>query len=159
MTAAIVTEIGVGKLRLDPRTVKRGWGYADSGVHPPGSSGTSYAFPTSITSYTGLNGGGTALTAHLTWDYNIGKPLTTVNVNGYTTYYSYSASDGLNRLRIPTKKIAPSELKTIRTSPGDVARGGIPGSGVRLGQHRATGLSVCRSPQSNLARSGSSRTC
>jgi hypothetical protein len=35
---------------LDPRTVKRGWGYTDSGVHPTEFSGTSYAFPTSTSS-------------------------------------------------------------------------------------------------------------
>ncbi|HXN46660.1 MAG TPA: hypothetical protein VN893_08460, partial [Bryobacteraceae bacterium] len=61
---------------VDPRTVKRVWGYADS---PAGTY--TYAFPTSITSYTGLNGGGTAYTAYLTWDYKIGKPVTTKDIN------------------------------------------------------------------------------
>jgi hypothetical protein len=98
---------------VDPRTVKRAWAYADS---PAGTS--TYAFPTSVTSYTGLNGTGTTFTANLTWDYKIGKPVTTKDIKGQITGYcygppnsltspvcpgSFSATDGLDRLWAVTK--------------------------------------------------------
>ncbi|MGD0048115.1 MAG: RHS repeat-associated core domain-containing protein [Bryobacteraceae bacterium] len=73
---------------LDPRTVQHNYNYTDS------SGGSTYAFPTSVTSYTGLNGTGTALTARAAYDYNIGKPISTTDVNGNTTSYAYLASAG-----------------------------------------------------------------
>jgi RHS repeat-associated protein len=81
--------IGNVKTAVDYRGVEHTFGYNDDGANL-------YAFPTSITSYTGLNGSGTALTAKATYNYYIGKPSSTIDVNGNPTTYSYS--DPFDRL-------------------------------------------------------------
>jgi RHS repeat-associated protein len=96
---------------LDPRTVKRAWGYADSL--------TNYAFPTSVTSYTGLNGGGTAFQASLTWDYNVGKPLSTTDLNNNTSNYTYA--DSLERLTYVTKPDSGRTSICYTDTPGSVS--------------------------------------
>jgi len=99
---------------LDPRGVTRQWGYSDSGA----GAASSYAFPTSITSYTGLNGGGTPFTAHLTWYYQIGKPASTKDINGNTTTYGYI--DTLNRLTSVAKPDGGSTTFLYTDTPGAV---------------------------------------
>src|SRR5208283_5115768 len=73
---------------IDPRGVERTWGYVDSGTGP----GHTYAFPTSIGSFKALNpanGATPDFTASLTWDYNIGKPTSTTDINNNPTSYTY----------------------------------------------------------------------
>ncbi len=100
---------------LDPRGVKRLWGYSDSGT----GAASSFAFPTSITSYTAVNGGGTPFTANLTWDYNIGKPLSTRDINGNTSTYDYS--DGLDRLVQVTKPDGGQAAFAYSDAPGAIS--------------------------------------
>jgi RHS repeat-associated protein len=67
---------------IDPRGVRHDYGYSDG-------LGT-YAFPTSITSYPVVGQTSPALTASATYNYNIGKPSSTTDVNGNTTTYIYA---------------------------------------------------------------------
>jgi RHS repeat-associated protein len=77
---------------IDPRGVQHTYGYADN------VGNNSYAFPTSVTSYTGLNGSGTALSASVTYNYSIGKPISTKDVNGNTSTYQYSTSSNCTNI-------------------------------------------------------------
>jgi len=78
---------------LDPRGACTQWGYADAG--------NTFAFPTSVTSYTGLNCTGTAMTASAIYDYNIAKPASSTDVNNNTTSFDYT--DPLDRLKLITR--------------------------------------------------------
>lgn len=75
---------------VDPRGVTRTWGYADA-CSPGATCPGSYAFPTSIGSFKAVNpanGATPDFTASLTWDYNIGKPTSTTDINNNPTSYT-----------------------------------------------------------------------
>jgi RHS repeat-associated protein len=85
----------------DPRTVVHSYGYTDAGTL---TTGVTFALPTSVTSYTAISGSstaipttGTALTSTVQYDYNLGKPTQTTDVNGNATSYSYTG-EPLGRL-------------------------------------------------------------
>ncbi len=122
----------------DPRGVWRQWGYSDA---TPNCANCSYAFPTSIRSYTGLSTSGsppsgTSFTATLTWGYKLGKPLTTTDVNNNVTGYCYgpptgppnscpsgfSNTDGLDRLWAITRPAGTgSTWLTYNNNPGSLS--------------------------------------
>ena len=96
----------------DPRCVEHIYGYVDAG--------NTYAFPTSVTSYTSLCAqGGATLTASATYDYNIGKAISTTDVNGETTHYYYS--DLLNRLTSVRRPDGGSTTITYNDTPSAVS--------------------------------------
>ena len=109
---------------VDPRGVQHDYGYSDS-------LGT-YALPTSVKSYTGLTntqtlgstppaGTGTTLTASVTYDYNIGKPTQTTDVNNNSTSYSYG-TDPLDRLVEITRPVDHGTTTfTYTDTPGSVS--------------------------------------
>ena len=82
----------------DPRGVQHDYGYTDAGTAASGNSTPTYALLTSVKSYTAVNGGGTALTASVAYDYNLGKPTSTTDVNSNLTSYAYNDPMGLDRL-------------------------------------------------------------
>jgi YD repeat-containing protein len=100
---------------LDPRGGQRNFTYVDSGTTIAGSPGNSCALQTSGTSYKGLNSSGnplntpsgTALASNATYDYYLGKPLSTTDINGNVTHYSFA--DSLSRL---TQAIRPDGSQT-----------------------------------------------
>lgn len=98
LTTALAYDVAGSVVKTtDPRGVCREIGYADNGT----GGGSTYAFPTSVTTYTGLNCTGTPLTATTKWDYNIGKPSASIDVNGQQTSYAYN--DPLDRLKNITR--------------------------------------------------------
>ena len=106
----------------DPRLVVHSYGYADSGVL---TSGTTFALPTSVTSYVATSAShttipaGTALTANVQYDYNLGKPTKTTDVNGNSTTYSYT-NDPLDRLLKITRPDNGASVFTYTDTPGAV---------------------------------------
>ena len=96
---------------LDPRGVQHNYGYSDPG--------NTFALPTSVKSYTALNGTGTALTASAVYDYNVAKPISTTDVNSNPTSYQYN--DGLGRLTHITRPDTGTTTITYNDTPGSVS--------------------------------------
>jgi YD repeat-containing protein len=111
---------------MDPRGVQHTYGYADSGSGP----GNTYSLPTSVTSYTGVNTnlgafkagtppGGALPTVAAAYNYWIGKPSSTTDLNGQTTTYSYS--DALGRLTGIQRPDASQTNFVYHDTEGDVS--------------------------------------
>ena len=102
---------------LDPGGVEHDYDYTDSG--------NTYALPTTVTSYTGLNTSGSfsstptgPLSATVQYDYNIAKPTSTTDINGKTTGYSYA--DLLNRLYKITRPDGGTTTFVYTDTPGSL---------------------------------------
>jgi RHS repeat-associated protein len=80
---------------VDQRGVCTQRNYADSG--------NTYALPTTVTVYTGLNCTGTPMSLNTVYDYNIGRPTSATDPNGQTTTYDFT--DPLDRLKQITPPI------------------------------------------------------
>ncbi|HXM40628.1 MAG TPA: hypothetical protein VN924_05215 [Bryobacteraceae bacterium] len=113
----------------DPRLVVHSYTYPDAGVE---TSGTTFAFPTTVTSYTGTSGSSTAvpssaaLTASIKYDYNLGKPTQTTDVNGNITTYSYTG-EPLGRLVKITRPDTGATSFTYNDTPSTEPSSELPG--------------------------------
>jgi RHS repeat-associated protein len=103
--------------------VQHDYGYNDD------SSGY-YALPTSITSHTGLSPGpygstpptgtGTSFKASINYDYNLAKPISTADINGNLTSYSY-ANEGMGRLTTIARPDSGTTTFNYNDTPGQIS--------------------------------------
>ncbi|HEV3198814.1 MAG TPA: RHS repeat domain-containing protein, partial [Bryobacteraceae bacterium] len=98
---------------VDPRGVRHDYAYNDSL--------STYALPTSVKSYTGVLGTGATLSASITYDYNIGKPTSTTDVNGNITTYGYN--DLLDRLKTIIHPDGGTVTFNYNDAPGSLSTG------------------------------------
>jgi YD repeat-containing protein len=109
---------------IDPRGVRRDYGYGDAtlagGLCTAPASGPTYAFPTSVTSYPTLGSTSSPLTAYVCYDYALGKPTGTKDVNGNTTRYAYEPANtgtGFDRLQTVTRPDGGATVFTYNDAP------------------------------------------
>jgi RHS repeat-associated protein len=107
----------------DVRGVRHDYGYADAvlqGSSCGASTSIYYAYPTSVTSYPIPGSTSNPMTANACYDYSIGKPTGTKDLNGNTTTYAYETGL-LDRLLSVNRPDNGTTAFTYTDTPGSVS--------------------------------------